>query len=119
MLSADEKAAAGAAALDRAAVHGPDIVHPQWRLAIDKDTLSMDSSCQCIIGQIDGTYSQGRRVLATNFPDIFPEEHDLAGWVDLGFVCDYNRVDDESWDEFEARIEHEYRELDAAWKPLL
>ena len=72
-------AAAGAAFLDKR--------RPGWAERIDLDRLALADDCDCILGQLDGTYNRGLAALDLTFHEEFL----------LGFLS--RRSAPESWDQ--------------------
>lgn len=65
----------GAALLDRE--------RPGWEEDVDLGRLQMTSTCDCILGQIFGTYTSGFKELVRNLPSQF-----LFSSRDHGFTAD-------------------------------
>jgi hypothetical protein len=80
----ETRAAAGARFLDAR--------RPGWAGLIDMDRLALIDDCDCVLGQLDGTYDRGRDALHLTLHEEFL----------LGFLAGDNSA--ESWDR-----------LDAAW----
>lgn len=81
-----ERVARGAALLDERV--------PGWERAVNLDYLAMQSKCHCVIGQLLGDYTLGRRRM-----ELSPQDG-----IDLGFDGD---------------SEGDYSKLQAEWRSLI
>jgi hypothetical protein len=97
--------------IQKAAARGAkflDEKQPGWADEIDLDSLQMVSRCNCIIGQITGTYHKG-------FGEIVNEGHDSLGprASELGFILPKRQIrlsDSETWGR-----DQEWSDLGDAW----
>lgn len=65
-----------------------DVRKPGWASLIEKDIYVRDPSC-CPLGQVYGSYSDGRFALALSRDDVFAFGFDAAN----DFVEEYNALD--------------------------
>lgn len=78
-----------------------DLERPGWHWDVSLDELDMGSGSACVLGQIYGSYDEGRA-------DLKLMGYDGAHWADecLGFDAGFYQYDNS---------EREYAALDAAW----
>lgn len=87
----------GAAFLDRR--------RPDWRDKVDVSTLDMSHGSWCVLGQVFGSYSEGRVRLGIN-------SHEAAGY---GFIYHSSWGEDLDWDEWLRLCDAQYAALDHFW----
>jgi hypothetical protein len=82
---------------------------PGWVADIDLDRLLLSSPCRCVLGQLYGSYYDA----PVKYYDT--SDYGFATLAEDQVLPD----DDASQDAYEAAIDGEYAELDAAWRELV
>jgi hypothetical protein len=67
-------------------IHTLDVEEPEWREKINPHTLDVSDFCNCVLGQVFGSYSTGQNMLGFTSKDAAADH----GFESGGFAFDYD-----------------------------